>query len=128
MGNAVFSSRKGKPAPSSVTTKAFGRRGFFFAARITHWMSALEIRGVSHGRNRTRSILVLVSAVKTPPSGPQRATMSRRITRTGTPVAMAACLTCASMVLGPKRSRALLRPILVLSPPARMQISIFGGF
>src|ERR1043166_4829730 len=50
---------------------------------------------------------------------------SRRIIRTGNPVARATVRTCPSMVRSPSRRRLLSWPIRWLSPPARMQTSQF---
>src|SRR5207253_10787097 len=58
-----------------------------------------------------------------PPSGPHLGTESRRMTRTGKPLAWAVLRTSLSMVRWPKRNLLLSRPMRWLRPPARMQIS-----
>src|SRR5690348_2685611 len=58
-----------------------------------------------------------------PPKGPHLGTQSRRMTRTGKPVARAFLRIWPSIVLEPRRRRDLSRPMRLLKPPARMQIS-----
>lgn len=53
--------------------------------------------------------------------------MSRRMTRTGQPVARAAARTRASNDRPPSFNAALSRPIRVLNPPARMITSTADG-
>ena len=116
------SNAKGKPtpAPDSTNTPLPFRCA---TARIRSGVT----NGMSHERNRSRSARLRRSAVHTPPNGPQRGMRSRRMTRTGQPVARAAARTHASNERPRSRSRALSRPIRSLSPPARMTISTVGG-
>jgi hypothetical protein len=80
-------------------------------------------RGMSHAKKISAGARNRFNPVKTPPNGPHRRTASRRITRTGNPVAAAASRTTPSIVFRPNCRRALSLPIRRLKPPARMQMS-----
>src|SRR5947209_6218680 len=62
-----------------------------------------------------------------PPSGPQRGTTSRRIRRVGSPSVLAIRRTHCRRVSPPSWTCALLRPIRLLKPPARMHTATERG-
>ncbi len=112
----------GKPARSNCELNT--ARESSPRARMILRSSFTVINGMSQARNNTSSALVLSNPVRMPPSGPQRGPMSRRMTRTRRLVPRATARTMDNMVRPHNRSRALSRPIRVLFPPVRMQISI----
>lgn len=124
-GNAARRNRKGKPGPCPprVNTARFLVWRNFTSLPI----NSAVMNGMSQARNRTTSARVVFNAVQTPPKGPQRGTKSRRMTRTGHRAWAATVRTRDRSDWPRSRRRALSRPIRLLKPPARMQISPAKG-